>query len=233
MASRDAGQRAGRCAGPPGSSPSAAVRLGRVDSLRAAAAGSGAGPGALRSLSLGILCALYLWILALVAVADLERRRIYDAVMLPVIALSALAAPVSPRLEGGAIGAWGMGVGAFIFFFGGRGHPGWDRGRRCDAGGLHRADRRLPARPAGAVMGRSAGLEPSPWGCCSRGAGRGTRPSPTAPSWPWAERWRCLGGGRAWFSLALGIDPRFRFGFVRRVAGRMARGRRFRGLARL
>jgi Flp pilus assembly protein protease CpaA len=66
----------------------------------------------------GILCALYLWILALVVVTDLEHRRIYDAVMLPAIALSALAAPVSPWLEGGAIGAWGMGVGAFIFFFG-------------------------------------------------------------------------------------------------------------------
>jgi hypothetical protein len=52
----------------------------------------------------GILCALYLWILALVVVTDLEHRRIYDAVMLPAIALAALAAPVSPWLEGAPSG---------------------------------------------------------------------------------------------------------------------------------
>jgi leader peptidase (prepilin peptidase)/N-methyltransferase len=66
----------------------------------------------------GILCGFYLTILVLNAVTDLEEQWIYNMVMLPAIALAALAAPVSPWLEGGALGAWGMGIGAFIFFFG-------------------------------------------------------------------------------------------------------------------
>ncbi|WP_376792448.1 prepilin peptidase [Thermoflexus sp.] len=63
------------------------------------------------------LVALYLTILVLVTVTDLEHRRIYDAVMLPAIAMAIVLAPVSPWLGGGAWGAWLTGLGAFIFFF--------------------------------------------------------------------------------------------------------------------
>jgi len=68
--------------------------------------------------SRGALVGLYLTVLALAAVTDLERRRIYDAVMLPAIALAVVLAPVSPWLGGGAWGAWMVGLGAFVFFFG-------------------------------------------------------------------------------------------------------------------
>lgn len=63
------------------------------------------------------LVALYLAVLVLVTVTDLEHRRIYDAVMLPAIALAAVLAPVSPWLGGGALGAWLTGLGGFLFFF--------------------------------------------------------------------------------------------------------------------
>ncbi|WP_376790130.1 prepilin peptidase [Thermoflexus sp.] len=63
------------------------------------------------------LVALYLTVLVLVTVTDLERRRIYDAVMLPAMALAAILAPVSPWLGAGPVGAWLMGLGAFVFFF--------------------------------------------------------------------------------------------------------------------
>ncbi|MDW8065021.1 MAG: A24 family peptidase [Anaerolineae bacterium] len=68
--------------------------------------------------SQAVLVGLYLTVLALVTVTDLEHRRIYDAVMLPAIALAVVLAPVSPWLDGGALGAWLMGFGAFVFFFG-------------------------------------------------------------------------------------------------------------------
>jgi len=65
--------------------------------------------------------------------------------------------PGLPMAGGGAVGAWGMDIGAFIFLFRPAVVAQAGLGWRRDAGGLHRADRRLPARPAGAVMGRSAG----------------------------------------------------------------------------
>jgi len=108
----------------------------------------------------GILCALYLWILALVVVTDLEHRRIYDAVMLPAIALSALAAPVSPWLEGGAVGAWGMGVGAFIFFFG---------LALVTRGGIGGGDATLAAF-IGLTAGFPRGLRALSWGALLAGA---------------------------------------------------------------
>jgi leader peptidase (prepilin peptidase)/N-methyltransferase len=108
----------------------------------------------------GILCALYLTILALVVVTDLERRRIYDAVMLPAIALAALAAPVSPWLEGGAIGAWGMGVGAFIFFFG---------FSLLTRGGIGGGDATLAAF-IGLITGFPRGLWALSWGVLLAGA---------------------------------------------------------------
>lgn len=61
---------------------------------------------------------LYLTVLVLVTVTDLESRRIYDAVMLPAIALAIVLAPLSPWLGGGALGAWITGLGAFLFFLG-------------------------------------------------------------------------------------------------------------------
>lgn len=64
------------------------------------------------------LVALYLTVLVLVTVTDLEHRRIYDAVMLPAIALAAVLAPVSPWLGAGPVGAWMTGLGAFVFFGG-------------------------------------------------------------------------------------------------------------------
>lgn len=108
----------------------------------------------------GILCALYLTILALVVVTDLEHRRIYDAVMLPAIALAALAAPVSPWLEGGAIGAWGMGVGAFIFFFG---------LAVISRGGIGGGDATLAAF-IGLITGFPQGLRALSWGVLLAGA---------------------------------------------------------------
>jgi leader peptidase (prepilin peptidase)/N-methyltransferase len=108
----------------------------------------------------GILCALYLTILALVVVTDLEHRRIYDAVMLPAIALAALAAPVSPWLEGGAIGAWGMGVGAFIFFFG---------LAVVTRGGIGGGDVTLAAF-IGLITGFPRGLQALSWGALLAGA---------------------------------------------------------------
>lgn len=62
------------------------------------------------------LIGLYLTVLVLVTVTDLEHRRIYDAVMLPAIALAIVLAPVSPWLGAGALGAWLTGLGAFVFF---------------------------------------------------------------------------------------------------------------------
>jgi leader peptidase (prepilin peptidase)/N-methyltransferase len=97
----------------------------------------------------GILCALYLTILALVVVTDLEHRRIYDAVMLPAIALAALAAPVSPWLEGGAIGAWGMGV--------------------ISRGGIGGGDATLAAF-IGLITGFPQGLRALSWGVLLAGA---------------------------------------------------------------
>jgi len=108
----------------------------------------------------GILCALYLWILALVVVTDLEHRRIYDAVMLPAIALSALAAPVSPWLEGGAIGAWGMGLSAFVFFFG---------LAVVTRGGIGGGDATLAAF-IGLTAGFPRGLRALSWGALMAGA---------------------------------------------------------------
>jgi len=108
----------------------------------------------------GILCALYLTTLALVVVTDLEHRRIYDAVMLPAIALAALAAPVSPWLEGGAIGAWGMGVGAFIFFFG---------LAVLSRGGIGGGDATLAAF-IGLITGFPQGLRALSWGGLLAGA---------------------------------------------------------------
>lgn len=64
-----------------------------------------------------VLTALDLTVLVLITVTDLEHRRIYDAVMLPAIALAILRAPVSPWLGGGALGAWLTGLVAFVFFF--------------------------------------------------------------------------------------------------------------------
>lgn len=64
------------------------------------------------------LTGLYLTVLVLATVTDLERRRIYDAAMLPAIALALVLAPVSPWLGGGALGAWLTGLVAFAFFFG-------------------------------------------------------------------------------------------------------------------
>ena len=108
----------------------------------------------------GILCALYLMILALVVVTDLERRRIYDAVMLPAIALAALAAPVSPWLEGGAIGAWGMGLSAFVFFFG---------LAVVTRGGIGGGDATLAAF-IGLTAGFPRGLRALSWGALMAGA---------------------------------------------------------------
>ncbi|WP_448590951.1 prepilin peptidase [Thermoflexus hugenholtzii] len=108
----------------------------------------------------GILCALYLGVLALVVVTDLEHRRIYDAVMLPAIALAALAAPVSPWLEGGAIGAWGMGVGAFVFFFG---------LAVVSRGGIGGGDATLAAF-IGLITGFPQGLRALSWGVLLAGA---------------------------------------------------------------
>jgi leader peptidase (prepilin peptidase)/N-methyltransferase len=107
----------------------------------------------------GILCALYLTILALAVVTDLERRLIYDAVMLPAIALAALAAPVSPWLEGGAVGAWGMGVGAFIFFFG---------LAVITRGGIGGGDATLAAF-IGLIAGFPRGLQALSWGALLAG----------------------------------------------------------------
>lgn len=64
------------------------------------------------------LVGLYLTVLVLATVTDLERRRIYDAVMLPAIALAVVLAPVSPWLGGGALGAWITGLGTFAGFLG-------------------------------------------------------------------------------------------------------------------
>jgi prepilin signal peptidase PulO-like enzyme (type II secretory pathway) len=108
----------------------------------------------------GILCALYLTILALVVVTDLERRLIYDAVMLPAIALAILAAPLSPWLEGGAIGAWGVGVGAFIFFFG---------LAVITQGGIGGGDAMLAAF-IGLITGFPRGLQALSWGTLLAGA---------------------------------------------------------------
>lgn len=66
----------------------------------------------------GGLTGLYLSVLALATVTDLEGRRIYDAVMLPAIALAIVLAPVSPWLGGGAWGAWLTGLAIFGFFGG-------------------------------------------------------------------------------------------------------------------
>jgi prepilin signal peptidase PulO-like enzyme (type II secretory pathway) len=107
----------------------------------------------------GILCALYLTVLALVVVTDLERRLIYDAVMLPAIALAALAAPVSPWLEGGAIGAWGIGIGAFIFFFG---------LAVATQGGIGGGDAMLAAF-IGLITGFPRGLQALSWGALLAG----------------------------------------------------------------
>jgi prepilin signal peptidase PulO-like enzyme (type II secretory pathway) len=107
---------------------------------------------------LGILCALYLWILALVAVADLERRRIYDAVMLLAIALSALAAPASPWLEGArsGLGGWTSAPSSFC-----SGRP-WSL--RRDWGGDA-----TPAAFIGLIVGFPRGLQALSWGALPAG----------------------------------------------------------------
>jgi leader peptidase (prepilin peptidase)/N-methyltransferase len=108
----------------------------------------------------GVLSALYLTILALSVVTDLERRHIYDAVMLPAIALAALAAPVSPWLEGSALGAWGVGVGAFAFFFG---------MAVLSRGGIGGGDATLAAF-IGLITGFPQGLRALSWGVLLAGA---------------------------------------------------------------